>query len=118
VNNKELTKKVSVYAKELIEEQGYISSIDILLKLGYLSKEDLKRWRFGEVEYLEKVCQVNLRKLSTVNKTIRQLSVKWNLKNSWTGYNSHGKSPKRKLQFSKSNNKNIEEAYATHFLKR
>ena len=116
MNNSDLRDKIEQIGKEIIEEKGYLSSIDVLLKLNYLSKNDYEKWRFGKVEYLEKVCGVNLKKLSTINKTIKEISGQWNLKKSWTAYNKYGKGKKIRLRFSKSGNKQIEEAYATHYL--
>ena len=37
------------------------------MKLGVLAPTDYERWRFGEVDYLERVCKVNLGKLSYIN---------------------------------------------------
>ncbi len=116
MNNSDLKNKIKLIGKEIIEEKGYLSSIDVLLKLEYLSEKDYENWRFGKVDYLEKVCGVNLKKLSTINKTIKEISGQWNLKKSWTAYNKYGKGKKIRLRFSKSGNKQIEEAYATHYL--
>ena len=116
MNNTDLRNKIKLIGKEIIEEKGYLTSIDVLLKLDYLSEKDYENWRFGKVEYLEKVCSVNLKKLSTINKTIKEISGQWNLKKSWTGYNKYGKGKKIRLRFSKSGNEQIEEAYATHYI--
>jgi len=116
MNNSDLKNKIKLVGKEIIEKKGYLSSIDVLLKLEYLSEKDYENWRFGKVEYLEKVCGVNLKKLSTINKTIKEISGQWNLKKSWTAYNKYGKGKKIRLRFSKSGKKQIEEAYATHHI--
>ena len=116
MNNSDLKNKIKLVGKEIIEEKGYLSSIDVLLKLEYLSEKDYENWRFGKVEYLEKVCGVNLKKLSTINKAIKEISEQWNLKKSWTAYNKYGKGKKIRLRFSKSGNKQIEEEYATHYI--
>lgn len=100
----------------LIREKGYMCPVDILIELGYLSKKDYEAWRFGKVEFLEKVIMVNLGKLSSINRIIRQSGRKLGLKESVTIYNKYGKGPKRKLIFSKSQNYNIEKTYATHYL--
>lgn len=39
-----------------------------------------------------------------------------NLESSWTGYNQFNKGIKRKLRFSKSGKKSIEDRYATHYV--
>ena len=116
MNNTDLRNKIKLIGKELIEEKGYLTSIDVLLKLEYLSEKDYENWRFGKVKYLEKVCGVNLKKLSTINKTIKVISGQWNLKKSWTAYNKYGKGKKIRLRFSKSGNEQIEQAYATHYI--
>jgi len=116
MNNSDLKNKIKLVGKDIIEEKGYLSSIEVLLKLEYLSQKDYENWRFGKVEYLEKVCSVNLKKLSTINKTIKDISAQWNFKKSWTAYNKYEKGKKLRLRFSKSGNEKIEEAYATHYL--
>jgi len=84
--------------------------------LGYLTKDDYEDWRFGRIDYLEKVCKVNLRKLTFINKLIRKYSAELALKSSWTAYNQFGKGTKRRLRFSKSGEKTIEDKYATHYI--
>ena len=116
MNNKELEKKVKQFVSELSYQKGYVTSVDVLLKLGYLTQTDYQNWRLGKIEYLEKVCEANLHKLSTVNKLIRKFATEWSLEASWTGYNKYGKGPKKRLIFSKTRDSKIEYAYATHYL--
>ena len=116
MNNVDLEKNIRQIISELSDEKGYICSIDVLLGLNYLSKTDYEKWRNGQVDYLERVCQTNLGKLTTINKIIRQVATKMNLVPSLTVYNKWGKGPKQKLRFSKSGDFNIEKAYSTHFL--
>ena len=87
MNNKELEGKINNYTSHLIKEKGYVCSVDMLLELEYLSKKDYDAWRLGKVEYLEKVCKVNLGKLSMVNKIIRKISINRSFEKSWTEYN-------------------------------
>lgn len=116
MNNRELEKKVKQFTSELAYKKGYVSSVDVLIKLGYITESDYQNWRFGKIPYLEKVCQANLHKLSAVNRFIRKYSAEWNLEKSWTAYNKWGKGPKKRLIFSKSRDHQIESLYATHFL--
>jgi len=116
MNNVDLEKNIRRIISELSDEKGYICSIDVLLGLNYLSKTDYEKWRNGQVDYLERVCQANLGKLTTINKIIRQIAAKMNLVPSLTVYNKYGKGPKQRLRFSKSGDFNIEKAYSTHFL--
>jgi len=81
-----------------------------------LTKKDYEDWRFGRVDYLEKVCNVNLSTLTLINKLIIKYSTDLDLKRSWTGYNQFGRGIKRRLRFSKSGDKTIEDRYATHYI--
>jgi len=116
MNSIELEKEVKNLVHTLQYEKGLVCAVDILIKLDYLSKKDYENWRFGKVDYLEKVCNINLSKLTLINKTIRKIATDLKLDKSWTGYNQYGKGVKRRLKFSKSGNINIEEAYATHYI--
>ena len=116
MNNKELEKKVKQFTSELAYKKGHVCSVDVLIKLRYITELDYQDWRFGKIPYLEKACQANLHKLSTVNRLIRKYSAEWKLEASWTGYNKWGKGPKKRLIFSKSRDQQIETLYATHFL--
>ena len=40
-------------------------------RIGVLPKQKYEDWRFGRVDYLERVCTVNLRKLSFIKMCIR-----------------------------------------------
>jgi hypothetical protein len=116
MNNKELEKKVKQFTSELAYKKGYVCSVDVLIKLGYITEADYQDWRFGKIPYLEKVCQGNLHKLSAVNRFIRKYSAEWDFEKSWTAYYQWGKGPKKRLIFSKSRDQQIETLYATHFL--
>ncbi|MDO8952824.1 MAG: hypothetical protein Q7U86_09380 [Draconibacterium sp.] len=116
MNNKILEEKVKHLVHSIVYEKGFVCSVDILLRLGYLSQTDYESWRFGKIAYLEKACIVNLSKLSTINKVLRKTAFELKLNPSITDYRKHGKGVKIKLQFSKSGDKKIEEFYATHFI--
>lgn len=116
MNTVELEKNIRKIISELSDQKGYICSIDVLIKLNYLLQKDYDDWRFGKIDYLEKVCKANLHKLSTINRIIRQISNQMNLKPSWTAYNKYGKGVKTRLRFSKSGDEKIENGYSTHFV--
>jgi ribosomal protein L35 len=118
MNNAELKKEVKRLVHNNRHKKGYVCAVDILIQLNYLSKEDYEAWRFGRVDYLEKVCKINLNKLTLINKSIRKYSTELALKSSWTAYNKYGKGAKQRLRFSKTGKKSIEDAYATHYVDR
>jgi hypothetical protein len=118
MNNKDLENKVIKTASSLIAEKGYVCAVDMLLKLEYLTKDAYESWRFGSIGYLEKACNVNLSKLSFINRTIRKIAGDLKLEPSWTSYKKYGKGVKHQLVFSKSGDRKIEEAYAAHYVDR
>ncbi len=101
----------------LLEEKGYISFVDILLRMEKLAREDHDAWRFGRTPCLERVITLNLAKIAHVLRAFQQYARDSGLRPGKTAYVSWGKGPKRQLRFSKSGAETIEEAYATHFLK-
>lgn len=88
----------------------------MLMDIGVLIKKDYNDWRLGKVNFLESVCRANLRYLSDIMKEIRTNASKNHLKPSWTCYHQWGKNKDKRLRFSKSNDENIEQKYATHFV--
>lgn len=118
LNRRELERKLSAVTWELLNEKGYVSFVDVFMKVGYLSKADYESWRFKRVPNLEKVIGVNLGKVNFIMKTVRRNCLDGRLKPSRTVYKSWGKGKKFDLRFSKSGQPNIEEAYSTHFVQR
>jgi len=116
MNNADLEKEVKRLVHLNHYEKGYVCAVDILLQLDYIAKKDYEDWRFGRVDYFEKVCKVNLRKLTLINKLITKFSTELNLKRSLTGYYQFGRGIKQRLRFSLSGVKTIEDRYATHYI--
>ncbi|MDH4164422.1 MAG: hypothetical protein OEW15_17300 [Nitrospirota bacterium] len=99
------------------EEKGFISFVDVLMRMGKLTKTDHDAWRFGRVRSLEERIAVNLSKIGHVLREFQRYARTRDLRPSKTVYQSWGKGSKTQLRFSKHGDPNIEEAYATHFLK-
>ncbi|MDD4018871.1 MAG: hypothetical protein PHV28_13115 [Kiritimatiellae bacterium] len=113
---KNLTGKIQNAVYQNIQRKGFVAPVDVLMDIGVLEKNDYEAWRQGRVPYLEKVCRVNLHKLSDIMRALRICAAKGALKPSRTFYHPYGKDRKNKLRFSKSGNEQIEAAYATHFV--
>ena len=116
MNRMEIRSRVRAIMSAKVDEYGMVSPVEVLIDLGYLSKDDYENWRFGRVQYLEKVCKVNLSKLSTIMKEIRTATSDHSLTASWTDYRKWGKGVRIRLCFSKSVIEPIERAYATHYI--
>ena len=124
MNNGELTGKVHSAVYHQCRSRGFAAPVDVLMDVGYLSKQDYENWRYGRVDYLERVCKANLSKLSLVMREMRSYATKTGLKPSFCYYkrwgtkkkNGQGRKPVIPLRFSKSGNPEIEQRYATHFV--
>lgn len=118
LNRKQLQSKLSTVTSELLKEKGYISFVDVFMRLGYLDPKDYEDWRMKRVPYLERVIKINLSKVNFIMKTVRRNSLNGNLNPSWTCYKSWGKGATIDLRFSETGELNIEKEYATHFVKK
>lgn len=117
LNREEISSRIPVLAAALLAEKGYIAPVDLLLKLGWLTSEGHESWRFGRVPYLERVVSGNLGRLSFAMGELRKLGHQLGLKPSWTGYVTWGKRGGAPLRFSRSGLPELEQAYATHWVK-
>ena len=117
MDNAKLKEKINLTISNILKEKNFVSPIDVLINIELLSTKDLENWRHGRVPYLEKVCKTNLGKLSFIMKELRVYAHINNLKPSWTAYNQWGtKGRKIPLRFSKFGVRDIEDAYATHYV--
>ena len=119
MNRKEIIGKVHNSMYHQLQKEGYAVPVQVLMDLGYLSPADHERWRTGGVDYLERLCKVNLSKLSFIMGEVRAYARKNNLKPSFTVYKCWGRKgkPTIKLRFSKSGDENVERGYATHYVR-
>jgi len=119
MNNGEIISKVHNSMYHQVKKNGMATPVQVIIDLGYLSQADYDRWRFGKgVDYLERVCKVNLHKLSFIMKQVRAYARKNDLKPSFTFYKQYGRKGKHtiKLRFSKYGDEGVEKGYATHYV--
>lgn len=124
MNDSEIIGKVHSSVYHQCQKRGYAAPVDVLMDIGVLTKQNYENWRFGKVDYLERVCNCNLRKLSFIMKQIRVYSKKAGYKPSFCYYKrwgvkkkkGQGRKPVIQLRFSKSGDPDIERAYATHYV--
>ncbi|MFD1037794.1 hypothetical protein ACFQ3N_05140 [Virgibacillus byunsanensis] len=117
MSKKKVEQKVRQHATELMKEKGYISPVDLLVKMERLTPKQVKDWRFKKIPYLERVAVGNLGKLNHALNMLKKFAKEQNLKPSLTVYKSWGKGPKKPLRFSKSGNPYMEEVYSTHYVR-
>ena len=119
MNRGEIIGKVHNSMYHQIKKTGMATPVQVIIDLGYLAEADVDKWRFGKIDYLERVCKVNLSKLSFIMKEVRAYARKNDLKPSWTFYKQwgrKGKKPSIKLRFSKFGDEGVEKGYATHYV--
>ncbi|WP_106498013.1 hypothetical protein [Lentibacillus sp. Marseille-P4043] len=116
MSKKNIEQRIRRHSIELIKEKGYISPVDLLLKMDRLTPKQVEDWRFKRISYLERVTVGNLANLNHALKTLKKFAEEQNLKPSITVYKSWGKGPKKHLRFSKSGNPFMEELYSTHYV--
>lgn len=116
-NRSDLIGKINEASSELLREKGYISFVDLLIRMEKLSLKDYEEWRRRKIPYLEKVVTINLSKIGMLLRALHANGCNGGLRPSVTVYLSWGKGKKSPLRFSKSGDPNIEQAYSTHFLR-
>ncbi|MCK9524368.1 MAG: hypothetical protein M0R49_00350 [Limnochordia bacterium] len=120
MDDKQLIGKVQSAIYHQIKQRGFAAPVDVLMDIGVLPKQKYEDWRHGRVDYLERVCTVNLRKLSLIMRQMRVYAQQNGLKPSFCFYKQWGTSnkgrPAKSLRFSKSGSPDIEKWYATHFV--
>jgi hypothetical protein len=58
-------------AEASLAAQNYVSPVDVLVGIGWLDPGAVKRWRQGQVDYLERVVRTNLSRISEAMKLFR-----------------------------------------------
>lgn len=100
-----------------LKSQNFVAPIRIFLSMGLLEAQDIDNWRKDRVPYLEKVTKCNLAKAGRILRILRFHAHDLSLKPSVTVYRRETSGGKISLRFSKSGERNIEEAYSRHFVK-
>jgi hypothetical protein len=111
-----LEERVVSAAEAALSRQQYVSAIDVLCGMGLLLPMHVDTWRKGRVDYLERVIQGNLHKISSSMEIFRRWAREKGLKASETGYVRRARSGTIPLQFSKSGDPAIEKSYSMHYI--
>lgn len=108
--------KVARAVADILSAGFVVAPVEVLIRMGRLSREDYEGWRFGRIPCLERVVQGNLSKVNRILRILRLHAHDLNLRPSSTVYMKWGKGPKTRLRFSKSGEANVEAAYARCFI--
>lgn len=114
-NKARLSERVERAAEAALAAKRFVSAIDILVGIGWLDAGAVERWRRGQVDYLERVVQSNLSRISEALRLFRAWATAKGLFTSTTDYVA--RTPRREtLRFSRSGEGAIEAAYRTHWV--
>jgi hypothetical protein len=112
---RDIEARVRRVAEQTLSEQQYVSPIDVLLGLGWLTPSHVDRWRQGRVPCLEQEVQAGLGKISTAMAEFRRWARAAGLVPSETAYVARTRD-RGQLVFSASADPEIEDAYRTHWV--
>ncbi len=113
-NRAELANRVAKAAHAALAARHYVSAIDVLVGIGWLDPSGVDRWRRGQVDYLERIVQSNLSRISEAMRLFRAWGAASGLTARETAYIARAQ--RRELRFSKSGNPTIERLYRTHWV--
>ncbi|MCK1477302.1 hypothetical protein IVB27_21470 [Bradyrhizobium sp. 197] len=114
-NRVPLADRVARAAETALAARLVVSSIDILLEIGWLDPEAVERWRRGQIGCLEEVVRTNPPRISEAMRLFRSWAVAKGLSASETVYVARTVGRQR-LRFSRSGNPAIEASYRTHWV--
>lgn len=90
-NCSDLISQMNSVSSELFREKGYISFVDLLIRMGKLSQQDYEAWRNRKVPYLEMVITINLAKIGVLLRVLHANSTNGGLRPSHTSPGEKGK---------------------------
>lgn len=112
--HEELRERVVRAAEAALAHHQYVSAIDVLTGTGLLAPTRVESWRRGRIDFLERVIQANLKKITRSMAMFRQWALEKGLKPSETRYVRRTRTGTVDPQFSKSGDPGIEKSYRTH----
>jgi hypothetical protein len=115
-NRAQLADRVARAAEAALAAKRFVSAIDILVGIGWLDPGAVERWRRGQIDFLERVVQANLSRISEAMRLFRSWATAKGLFASPTGYVARTPPRRQTLRFSKSGDAAIEAAYRTHWV--
>ncbi|WP_039889653.1 DUF2293 domain-containing protein [Mycobacterium xenopi] len=112
---KGVEQRVRRIAEAALGEQRFVSALDVLLGLGWLTPSHVHRWRQGRLESLESALQVNPNKVTAAMAVLRRWAQERGLQPSETDYVARTRD-RRQLRFSIDGDSDVEVAYRTHWV--
>jgi hypothetical protein len=111
-NQKKLEERIRAAGEAALAKRKFVTAIDILVGIGWLTPVQVERWRAGQIPYLERVATASLPKLGTALRLFRSWAGRRGLKPSETTYRHRS----QRLRFTRFGERNVERAYSTHWI--
>ena len=110
-----LSDRVAAAAQDALAAEGYVSAVDVLLRIRWLDPSWEKRWRQGQIGCLEEGIQTNPARLGEMLTLLREWAGRLGLEPREAEYQSRSPRPER-LRFSRDGDPAQEATYRTHWL--
>jgi hypothetical protein len=114
--HEELRRRIIRAAEAALTLHQYVSPIDVLIGIGLVAPAHVEAWRNGRIDFLERMIQANLKKISQSMAMFRHWALEKGLKPSETLYVRRTRAGTVNLQFSESGDPTIEKGYRTHYV--
>ncbi len=109
--------RITAAVESILSSASSVAPVDVFMSMGLIEKQHVDDWRKGRIPYLEKAIKCNLGKAGRVLRILRFHAHDLNLQPLPMTYRRSGRGRKIPLRFSKSGERNIEEAYSRHFVR-
>jgi hypothetical protein len=114
-NRRSLDERVAEAAEAALDDQKYVSPIDVMLRIGWVDGGTVKLWRRGQIDVLERAVQVDASRISEAIALLSSWAAGKGLVAHETAYVA-GTPQRQTLRFSESGEEAIEQLYRTHWL--
>jgi len=110
-----LSKRVTTAAEAALAAHGFVSPVEVFLRIGWLNPNTFRYWQQGRIESLEEVMLSNPSRMSQVIELLWSWATTKGLVSSETSYTA--RTPQRQaLRFSASGDQNVEQRYRIHWI--
>lgn len=114
-NRQALAARVANAAVAALQQHGFVSAVDVMVGIGWLSPSHVLEWRTRRLPFLERGIQANLKRISEAMRLFAAWARQAGLRPSPTAYVARTAGRER-LRFSKSGEPAIEQAWCTHWI--
>jgi hypothetical protein len=101
----------------ILERCDVVAPLDVFIALGLLDADAVRQWRDGHIAFLERALRCNLSVASRILRILRLHAHDLDLRPSSTVYRRRSRHGGAALRFTKTGERNLEAAYARHFVR-